>query len=880
MSRNNYYQQVALYGYDAIARGFGGPGGALSDYTKLENDLISRYIDYEEMDDHPIISSAYDIYCLAKGTKIPLLNGETMNIEDMVDLRSFDDVWVYASDGERLVPAKVKSAQKTGDGQRVIKVRLDDGSFIRCTPNHKFMLRDGKFKEAGKLVSGESLMPLYRSVDDKGYEEICDGDYLKKTHKWVYENIIGKTDGDVIHHVDFNKRNNNPSNFRLMTWEDHVAFHNEHVKNTLHRSEVLAETSERCRGLFKLWNKQRWIGENRDRYSKISSENFKKIWTDDFKEKMKPIQTENCKRLAESGLNRHFGKDNIKFRGDINFSDLIEKIREVGYVSKQKMGSLLGCGYRVVERLVKEGGYKDWTDLKEREFGLNRYVRNHKVVSIEEEKDLFDVYDLTIEGDHHCFAAGDGSGFVIVHNSDDATQPDITDGKSFSIQTEDEVVKERLEDLLSRQLRMEEEIWEIARVMVKYGNDFEELIVKEGEGVVALNFLPPPTVRRIEGDRGELVGFLQDFRGQFDITTNEFFDALDKRGYDAPDIFVKDKVRVFEDWETVHFRLRSRNRKSLYGFGVADNARWIWKRLTLLEDSVILYKLTRSPTRYAFYVDIGDLPPNEARAHLERVKNQFKKSKFINPKTGKADQRFNPLTIDEDFFLATRGGKDSTRIDLLSGSATQGMEDVEYFENKMYAALKIPKAYLSQEQTMSKSSLSQADVRFARTVLRIQRELRNGMKRIARVHLSATNIDPDSTEYEINMTVPSAIFELAKLEVENAKLDLAGRYGQLVSEYWIMSNVLGLSDDEIVQIRKQKKEEVASGYSEQDESVLSGEKVVSSDRFFLSGKREHEKFMEQNFEKLLSSDRHLDKRIKELKGFMQEIRHALPTKSY
>lgn len=453
--------------------------------------------------------------------------------------------------------------------------------------------------------------------------------------------------------------------------------------------------------------------------------------------------------------------------------------------------------------------------------------------------------------------------------ADDASQPDIVTEKSLEILTQDDVVRERLEHLFDKQIRIEEELWEIARTLAKYGNDFEEIIIKENEGIVALNFCPPPTIRRIEGDRGELIGFIQDFKGQFNVNTSDFFEALDNRGFDEPSVVMKDKIRCYEDWEICHMRLRSRNRKSLYGFSVADSARWIWKRLTILEDAVIMYKLTRSPTRYAFYVDVGDLPPNEATGFLRKVKDDFKKRKFVNPKTGRMDQRYHSLAIDEDFFLPTRGGKDGTRVDLLSGPASQTMDDVEYFEEKLYAALKIPKAYLSQSETLTKASLSQADVRFARTVLRIQREIRNGLKKIARVHLAATGIDPDATEFELSLTVPSAIFELAKLEVEGAKLDLAVRYKEFASEHWIMSKILGWSDDEIALMIREKD-------GETDTAGTSESLIITPEQKLFSGNREHEKRLEQNLEGILKNDREMNRRFQEMRGFLEDIRNMLP----
>jgi Bacteriophage T4-like portal protein (Gp20) len=393
--------------------------------------------------------------------------------------------------------------------------------------------------------------------------------------------------------------------------------------------------------------------------------------------------------------------------------------------------------------------------------------------------------------------------------ADDASQPETQINRSVWIDAQDEGIQQVLDDLFHKTLRMDEEVWEIARTLVKYGNDFEELLVTH-EGVRGFNFLPPPTVRRIEGPRGELFGFVQDFKGKFGYSPQEFQNIIatraasrqggsDKQGYGG-----LDKVAALEDWEVVHFRLRGKHRRSIYGYSVLESARWIWKRLMLLEDAALIYRLQRAPERYAFYVDVGDLPPAEALAFVNRVRQQHKKTKFFNPTTGKLDLKFNPMSQDEDFFVPVRKGTEGARIEVLGAPSWQHMDDIEYFRDKLFAALKVPKAYMGQEEGVARAVLSSEDVRFARTVLRVQRELRNGFAKVCRVHLSALNIDPYATDYDVKMTVPSAIFELAQLEVRNARADLAGRMKEFVSLHWILSNVFGLNDADIEKIVGQR----------------------------------------------------------------------------
>lgn len=399
--------------------------------------------------------------------------------------------------------------------------------------------------------------------------------------------------------------------------------------------------------------------------------------------------------------------------------------------------------------------------------------------------------------------------------ADDASVPDTQLRRSLWAVSPDKTIETIMDDLFHRTLRLDEEIWEIARSMVKYGNDYEEMLVTEN-GVVGMNFLPAPTVRRIEGPRGELYGFAQDFRGRFGYSPQEFQQMLAQRTNAVRNMLQpgasgsgsgRDNVTPFEDWEVVHFRLRGKTRRAQYGYSVLEPARWIWKRLMLLEDAAMIYRLQRAPERFAFYVDVGDLPPNEALAYVNRVRQQHKKKKFVNPSTGKLDLKWEPLSQDDDFFVPSRKGQDGTRIEVLGSPSWQHMDDVEYFRSKLFAAIKVPKAYMNQDENAARAALSSQDVRFARSVLRVQRELQNGFHKVGRTHLAALGIDPAKAAFDVQMTVPSAIFELAQIEVRNARADLAGRMKEHVSLQWVLSNVYGMSEEDIGTVITQRVED-------------------------------------------------------------------------
>ena len=413
-----------------------------------------------------------------------------------------------------------------------------------------------------------------------------------------------------------------------------------------------------------------------------------------------------------------------------------------------------------------------------------------------------EVYDITTKT-HNLLVNG-----IICHNSafhyfaNDATQPNMDNGRVAWVQSPDQAVVDMSDTLIKRRLRLEDDLFSMAYSLCQYGNDFEEVLVTEN-GVVGINNLAAPTVRRVEKLNGSLIGYVQDVTGRFTANQDELRRML------AGAMTIPKHVALFEDWQMAHFRLRSTTRRSPYGVSVAEGARWIWKRLVMLEDAVMIYKLTRSPARYAFYVDVTDVPPNRVESFLKRAKRDLKKKKMVNPNNNFLDMRYNPLSNDEDFFIAVRDGRQLSRVEVLSGPDYQNTDDVEYFQRKLHGALMVPRAYMGQDAPIQgRAILSNEDVRAARVSLQIQKELRNGIEKLIRTDLAARGHPaPWSVDLDVMMTVPSNIYELAAMEVKNARADFAARIQPYVSMQWLLENVFKLSDEEIRVIEKQRQRE-------------------------------------------------------------------------
>lgn len=247
-----------------------------------------------------------------------------------------------------------------------------------------------------------------------------------------------------------------------------------------------------------------------------------------------------------------------------------------------------------------------------------------------------------------------------------------------------------------------------------------------------------------------------------------------------------------------------------------EGARRVWKQLSLMEDAMLIHRIMRAPEKRIFYTDIGNIPPNEVDAFMQKQKDMMKKVPYMDEVTGEYNLRFNLMNMVEDYFIAVRGGDSGTKIDTLGGMDWTGTEDIEYLRNKLMAALKIPKAFLGYDDTISgKATLASEDVRFARTIQRVQRILTSELTKIAIVHLYAQGYRDESlVDFELELTNPSTIFEKEKIEIWSSKVDVASAMMdvKLFSKNWIYKNVFNMSDDDIKVLADEVVEDVKQNY--------------------------------------------------------------------
>ena len=361
-------------------------------------------------------------------------------------------------------------------------------------------------------------------------------------------------------------------------------------------------------------------------------------------------------------------------------------------------------------------------------------------------------------------------------------------GEVLQINSDNNQIKEILHNLFYDILNIEFNLWPWIRNMCKYGDFFLKLEIDEKYGITNVVPLSVYDVARIEGldpENPEYVKFL------IESATSEHRFKSEKSST---------KVEL-ENYEVAHFRLLSDSNYLPYGKSQVEGARKIYKQLTLMEDAMLIHRIMRAPEKRIFKLDIGNIPPAEVDNYMQQVINKMKKAPVVEENTGDYNLKYNMQNITEDFFLPVRGGDSGTNIESLPGLTYEATEDIEYLKNKMLSALRIPKAFLGFEENVgSKATLAEEDVRFARTIERIQRIAVSELTKIAIVHLYAQGYqDSDLINFNLGLTNPSTIYEQEKIELWDSKTRLASSMMQdgLLSSEWIYKNIFGFTDEEI-----------------------------------------------------------------------------------
>ena len=405
--------------------------------------------------------------------------------------------------------------------------------------------------------------------------------------------------------------------------------------------------------------------------------------------------------------------------------------------------------------------------------------------------------------------------------SDESTITNV-DGRILKVKSDNPKVVEILNNLFYDIMNIEFNLWSYIRNMTKYGDFYLHLEILDKYGIVNIKPLSTYEVSRMEGHDPENPKTVQ-----FQVEEYSEFSRSNKPG------------QLYENYEVAHFRNIADTSYLPYGKSMLEGARRVWKQLTLMEDAMLIHRMMRAPEKRIFKIDIGNIPPNEVDNFMQQIINKMKKTPVIDQKTGEYNLKYNMESITEDFFLPVRGSDSGTAIDTLSGLSNDGaIDDVEYLKNKMMAALKIPKAFLGYDENVgAKATLAAEDVRFARTIERVQKTICAELEKIAIVHLYTQGFeDAELIEFDLELTNPSMIHEQEKLELLTQQTDIANSVmeNKLFSREWVYDNIFDLNEkdktvvfDQIIEDRKQsfRMEQIAM---EGNDPAVTGEKTMDA----------------------------------------------------
>jgi len=395
--------------------------------------------------------------------------------------------------------------------------------------------------------------------------------------------------------------------------------------------------------------------------------------------------------------------------------------------------------------------------------------------------------------------------------AEEATTPSEK-GYILSIFSESTRIKSILGDLFNNVLDISTNLPMWIRNCCKYGDNFVYLKIDPEKGIIGCNQLPNIEIERSEG--------------------HSYLNQMDNDDGEAHNVEFKwrEKALKFNSWEIAHFRILGDDRRLPYGTSMLEKCRRIWKQLLLAEDAMLVYRTSRAPERRVFKVFVGNMDDKDVEAYIQKVANKFKRDPVVDPQNGNVDLRMNQMAVDQDYFIPVRDQASPSPIETLPGATNLSeIADIEYIQKKLLASLRIPKAFLGFEEVVGEGkNLALLDIRFARTINRIQKAVIQELNKIAIIHLYVLGFEDELENFSLGLTNPSTQAELLKLEQWQTKItlykDAVGDPGSgiaPVSATWAKKFILGMSDEEIkLDLQQQRFEKALSGELEKTSEII------------------------------------------------------------
>jgi hypothetical protein len=379
-------------------------------------------------------------------------------------------------------------------------------------------------------------------------------------------------------------------------------------------------------------------------------------------------------------------------------------------------------------------------------------------------------------------------------------------GRILNIYSESKRVKGILEDLFFNRLDLHTSLPMWTRNTCKYGDNFVFLNINGNNGVLGAKQMPNYEMERREGDLFDMVSGRETAGGEGSTDKVKFY----WRGRDVE----------FNSWQIAHFRLLGDDRRLPYGTSILEKARRIWKQLILSEDSMLVYRVTRAPERRVYKIYVGNIDDADVEQYVNTIADRFKRMPITDPQTGQIDLRFNQLANDQDYFIPVRNEDAPNPIDTLPGAQNlDQIADIEYLQRNLFTALRVPKPFLGFEEAAGEGkNLALQDIRFSRTINRIQQSMLQELNKIAIIHLFLLGFEDDLDNFTLTLNNPSTQAEMLKIEhlqqkvtlIKDAVSDTGNGFG-VMSWTRAHRDIMGWSDDEIKQdLLEQRMEKAAS----------------------------------------------------------------------
>ena len=373
-------------------------------------------------------------------------------------------------------------------------------------------------------------------------------------------------------------------------------------------------------------------------------------------------------------------------------------------------------------------------------------------------------------------------------------------GEVLQIKSPDENIQKILYNLFYDVVNIEFNLWPWIRNMCKYGDFFLKLEIAEDFGVYNVIPYSAFNIERIEySDPDNPAKVMFKFDPDGIVSDSYGYTTVPNQTKDARAIF-------FDNYEIAHFRLLTDVNFLPYGRSYIEPARKLFKQYTLMEDAMLIHRIVRAPEKRIFYLNIGSIPPNEIEAFMEKTISKLKRTPYVDPQTGDYNLKYNLQNSLEDFYIPVRGNDSATKIETTPGLQYDGITDVVYLRDKLFAALKVPKAFMGYDENLEgKATLAAQDIRFARTIERIQRIITSELYKIAMVHLYSQGYTGEQlANFELSLTNPSIIYDQERIALLKEKTDLATQLidNNLLPTDWVYENIFHLSEDQYDEYRE------------------------------------------------------------------------------